>query len=64
MLFDLGQLVRGQVLDEVKWAESRVRLAMPYRTVRGEVRVVYPRKPNVVGVVTASGEALTVRVPR
>jgi hypothetical protein len=44
--------------------ESRCRPVRPERLARGSVRVVWPYAPHVVGIVTASGEQLTIRVQR
>lgn len=62
---DLGDRVAGQVLDEDAWVrEDRIRPARPAEHAAGEVRVVYPYAPTVVGIVTDTGDALTVRVQR
>jgi hypothetical protein len=65
LLLDLGDRVTGQVLDEAWWQrESRARPVDPPRHVVGEVAVIYPYAPHIVGVVLGSGERVTVRTQR
>lgn len=62
-LLELGDRVSGRVLDADMWErQSRIRLAMPYRRAAGEVHVVYPFAPRVVGLVLASGEQVHVHL--
>lgn len=62
-LLDLGDFVRGVVIDEVRWdGESRIRRVTPKRLVSGTVHTLYPHTPGVVGIRTAGGENLHVSV--
>lgn len=62
-LHDLGDQVAGQVLDEAAWQhEDRARAAQPHRHVIGEVAVVYPMAPEIVGVRLDSGVEVTIAV--
>lgn len=63
--FDLFDRVDGVAIDADLWErESRVRRLSPERFVAGEVVILWPHAPHVAGVVTASGERVTVRVLR
>ena len=60
-LLDLGEFVRGVVIDEIKWdGESRVRRVTPKRLASGTVHTIYPLAPEVVGIRTAAGEHVLV----
>lgn len=62
-LLDLGEFVRGVVIDEIRWdTESRIRRTTPKRLASGTVHTLYPHAPGVVGIRTGDGEEVHVTV--
>lgn len=60
---DFGDLVTGWLLDEAAWLRAdRIRLARPASCATGAVVAVYPYAPAVVGIRTAGGDRVHVKL--
>lgn len=60
---DFGDLVTGWVLDEALWQRAdRIRVAKPPACATGAVTTVYPYAPRVVGIRTATGDQVHVKL--
>lgn len=60
---DLGARVTGWVLDEAAWLRAdRIRLVQPAVCASGAVVTVYPYAPRVVGIRTAGGDEVHVKL--